>query len=102
MPAASRLELASESSYHANVKFLNHGSVSLQKLQRYDQCAFRYWAEERIETDNELPWWRNLLDDMRDYKRLNTARFDVLKGRYPEAAVWLNDYGGKLRDLTVW
>ena len=99
LPAASRLELASESSYHANVKFLNHGSVSLQKLQRYDQCAFRYWAEERIETENDLPWWRNLLDEMRDYKRLNTARFDVLKGRYPEAAVWLNDYASKVETL---
>jgi ATP-dependent helicase/nuclease subunit B len=99
LPAASRLELPSSSSYRADFKFLKHGSISLQKLQRYDQCGFRYWAEERIKNNDPLPWWRKMLDEMRDYKRLNVARFEVLKGSYPEAAVWLNDYAEKLEGL---
>jgi ATP-dependent helicase/nuclease subunit B len=99
LPAASRLELASDESYRPNIKFLKHGLVSLQKLQRYDQCAFRYWAEERIDNNQELPWWQKLLDEMREYKRLNTARLDVLKINYPDAAVWLNDYAEKLETL---
>ena len=99
LPAASRLELPSPSSYRADFKLLKHGNISLQKLQRYDQCAFRYWAEERIKNNDPVPWWRKLLDEMREYKRLNVARFEVLKGNYPEAAVWLNDHAGKLEGL---
>jgi ATP-dependent helicase/nuclease subunit B len=99
LPAASRLELPSVSSYQANVKTLKHGTISLQKLQRYDQCGFRYWVEERVKNTEALPWWRKMLDDMREYKRLNVARLELLKGSYPEAAVWLNNHAEKLEGL---
>jgi ATP-dependent helicase/nuclease subunit B len=91
LPAASRLELASETSYKASVVKLPLGHISLQKLQRYSECAFRYWAEERLPLSDELPWWRNMLDEMRSYKRLNLARLEVLKANYPQAATWLTD-----------
>jgi ATP-dependent helicase/nuclease subunit B len=91
LPAASRLELPSEASYRASVVTLPLGHISLQKLQRYGECAFRYWAEERLPTGDTLPWWQEMLREMRDYKRLNLARLEVLKGKYPQAAVWLTD-----------
>jgi ATP-dependent helicase/nuclease subunit B len=99
LPAASRLELASEASYKASTVTLSLGSISLQKLQRYSECAFRYWAEERLPTSDTLPWWREMLDEMRSYKKLNAARFEVLKTNYPQAAVWLTDNAEKLSVL---
>jgi ATP-dependent helicase/nuclease subunit B len=99
LPAASRLELASETSYKASVTTLPLGHISLQKLQRYSECGFRYWAEERLPTGDALPWWREMLDEMRSYKRLNTARLDVLRNNYPQAAVWLGDNAEKLAGL---
>jgi ATP-dependent helicase/nuclease subunit B len=91
LPAASRLELPSEASYTASTIKLPLGNISLQKLQRYSECAFRYWAEERLPTNDALPWWQEMLRDMRDYKRLNRARLEVLKSTYPQAATWLVD-----------
>jgi ATP-dependent helicase/nuclease subunit B len=99
LPAASRLELASETSYKASTVKLSLGSISLQKLQRYSECAFRYWAEERLPTNDVLPWWRNMLDEMRSYKKLNAARLEVLKANYPQAAVWLEAHLEKLSAL---
>ncbi len=99
LPAASRLELASEASYKASVVQLPLGHISLQKLQRYSECAFRYWAEERLPLSDPLPWWREMLDEMRQYKRLNVARLEVLKTNYPQAAVWLADNAEKLSGL---
>ncbi len=99
LPAASRLELTSEASYKASVVNLPLGSISLQKLQRYSECAFRYWAEERLPTNDALPWWREMLDEMRSYKRLNAARLEVLKTNYPQAAIWLVDNMEKLSGL---
>jgi ATP-dependent helicase/nuclease subunit B len=99
LPAASRLELTSESSYKASVVKLPLGHISLQKLQRYSECAFRYWAEERLPTNDALPWWQEMLSKMRNYKRLNTARLDVLRTSYPQAAVWLGDNAEKLSGL---
>jgi ATP-dependent helicase/nuclease subunit B len=99
LPAASRLELASEASYKAAVVKLTLGHISLQKLQRYSECAFRYWAEERLPTNDELPWWREMLDEMRSYKKLNAARLEVLKTNYPQAATWLENNIEKLSAL---
>jgi ATP-dependent helicase/nuclease subunit B len=99
LPAGSRLELASEASYRASTVKLPLGSISLQKLQRYSECAFRYWAEERLPTNDVLPWWREMLNEMRSYKKLNAARLEVLKANYPQAAVWLVDNEEKLSAL---
>jgi ATP-dependent helicase/nuclease subunit B len=99
LPAASRLELPSEGSYTASVVKLPLGHISLQKLQRYSECAFRYWAEERLPTGDTLPWWQEMLSEMRQYKRLNAARLEVLKTSYPQAAVWLVDNAEKLSTL---
>ena len=91
LPAASRLELPSADSFHAEVTPLALGNISLQKLMRYNDCAFRYWVESRFSFDNDPPWWLELLNKMRDYGRLNPARLEVLKTDYLEAASWLSE-----------
>jgi hypothetical protein len=92
LEAGSRLELETVESYRADLRPLFFKSIGLQKLMRYDDCAFRYWAEEQRLEAEAKPWWLNLLDQMRDYKKLNPARIEVLKAEYPEAANWLADY----------
>jgi ATP-dependent helicase/nuclease subunit B len=98
--AASRLELPQEASYRASVEPVELGSVTLQQLKRYSDCAFRFWAEGRIESDEERPWWLSLISDLRAHARLNPARLEVLKGRYPEAATWLAEHRKHLAQLT--
>ena len=100
LPAASRLELPTANSYQAGHATLSLGSITLQRLKRYSDCAFRYWAEERLETETEKPWWLELLSEMRDLKRLNAARLEVLKTTYPDAAPWLNAHAERLNALT--
>ena len=100
LPAASRLELPTATSYNAEVSTLALGHISLQNLKRYDDCAFRYWAEARIETGDTVPWWRELLQRLRGYSRLNTARLELLKNDYPEAAPWLNTHAARLMELN--
>ena len=100
LPAASRLELPTLKSYSAETSTLALGNISLQKLKRYDDCAFRYWAEARIETGDPHPWWRELLARLREYSRLNAARLELLKSDYPEAAPWLNTHAEHLMTLN--
>ncbi|MGL4611393.1 MAG: ATP-dependent nuclease subunit B [Trueperaceae bacterium] len=99
LPAASRLELPTEATYKAAVTSLKLTHISIEKLRRYEQCAFRYWAEEHLPENTELPWWRDMLRDMREYKKLNTARLETLKTTYPQAALWLVDNTEKLLGL---
>jgi hypothetical protein len=98
--AASRLELPQEASYQASLQRVVLGSVTLQQLMRYSDCAFRYWAESRVGDEAERPWWVSLLGELRAHARLNPARLDVLRGRYPEAASWLADHREQLVQLT--
>ena len=91
LAAASRLELASDTSFKAGVSALPLGRAGLERLRRYDDCAFQYWAESSLPQEPG-DWWQELLAAMRDHKRLNAARLDVLKGEYPQAAGWLADY----------
>ncbi len=100
LPAASRLELPTLASYTARVSTLPLGTVSLQNLKRYEDCAFRYWAEARIETGETPLWWRELLIRLRENSRLNVARLELLKSDYPEAAPWLNTHAGRLMALN--
>ncbi len=100
LPAGSRLELSSEQGYKAKREALDFGTINLQKLMRYDDCAFRYWAEEKIPAEEESPWWLKLLNDLRNYRKLNSARLEVLKENYPQAAVWLNLHADKLMQLN--
>ncbi len=96
--AASRLELPG-TAYRAPLETLNLGTVSLQKLMRYDRCAFQYWAETRLKEESEAPWWLLLLNEMRGYTRLTTARLGTLKATYPDAAAWLDVYEEDLSNL---
>ncbi|MCA9836883.1 MAG: hypothetical protein KC422_08210 [Trueperaceae bacterium] len=98
--AGSRLELETREAYRADLRPLFLNKISLQKLMRYDECAFRYWAEEHQHDTSDKPWWLNLLDGLRDYKKLNPARLEVLKAEYPEAAGWLSDHAEKLMSLN--
>ena len=96
--AASPLELPG-APYRAPSEPLNLGTVSLQNLMRYDRCAFQYWAESRLKEEGEAPWWLLLLNEMRDYTRLTTARLGSLKTTYPDAAAWLDTYETELSRL---
>jgi len=100
LPAASRLELPTEAGYRAGLEPLTLGAVTVQGLKRYDDCAFRYWAERRLEIETERPWWLLLLSELRSYQRLNPARLELLKDKYREAAGWLADHAAKLAQLS--
>lgn len=102
LPAASRLELPAAGGYRAELQPLPLGTVTVQALKRYDDCAFRYWADMRLKLEDEAerPWWLKLVEDLRAHRRLNPARLEVLKETYREAAGWLADYAGKLTRLT--
>lgn len=91
LAAASRLELSTEDQFSALTQTLEFKSISLQKLMRYDECAFRYWAEEQVPSLDEKPWWLELLNAMREHSKLNPARLELLKTDYPQAANWLAD-----------
>ena len=98
LAAASRLELPG-TAYRAPSELLNLGTISLQNLMRYDRCAFQYWAEARLKEEVDIPWWLGLLNDMRDYTRLTTARLGTLQMTYPDAAAWLDVYEKDLSRL---
>ena len=101
LPAASRLELPTLTSYSAATSPLPLGNISLQKLKRYDDCAFRYWAEARIETgDTHFLGGSSFYSRLREYSRLNVARLELLKSDYPEAAPWLNRHADHLMALN--
>jgi hypothetical protein len=100
VPAGSRLELSATSSYAASVGPLELGSVTLAQLQHYEKCSFRFWAERRVEVKEEPPWWLELLIEMRAHPKLNTARLEVLKERYPAASSWLAEHAALLGSLT--
>jgi len=100
LPAGSRLELTSERPYRAEVTPLELGEVSLQKLSRYAECGFRYWAEEVLPAKDELPWWLALLNDLRAFARLNPATIEELRSSYPQAAAWLTDHAERLSLLS--
>ena len=97
--AGSRLELSDSTGYRAPHDSLNLGTVTLQGLVRYDRCAFRYWAEARLPDERDLPWWLNLLGEMRSYRRLNAARLGALKNAYSEASAWLDRFETELARL---
>ncbi len=96
--AASRLELATEARYQAGTEPLLLGSPNLERLRRYDDCAFRLWAESRLPQEAK-PWWQELLSELRAYPRLNEARLEVLQETYREAAPWLGNHGERLLAL---
>lgn len=101
LPAGSRLEISDESGYQAPREPLTLGSVSVQKLMRYDDCAFRYWAESRLGYGDEArPWWLELVHELRERGRLNTTRFKRLREDYPQAAAWLSEQEATLLPLN--
>ncbi len=97
LPAASRLELTSNSMYQPSLTAVPLGRPSFEALRRYDDCAFRYWAGQ-LARDTK-PRWQELLSDLRNYGKLNPARLEVLKGKYPEWASWLADKAADLLSL---
>ncbi len=103
VPAGSQLELFTDGEFEPDLGALELGNISLQKLQKFDDCAFRYWAEERMQDSDNLPWWVNLVAEMRTYAKLNPARIETLKSNYadyPEAAHWLERYKEDLMKCT--
>ena len=98
--AGSRMELGIDGYFEADLGALELGNISLQKLQKFDDCAFQYWAEERMQDENDLPWWVNLVAEMREYKKLNPARIENLKANYPDAAHWLEKHKDQLCTFT--
>ncbi|UCH25369.1 MAG: hypothetical protein JSV66_15780 [Trueperaceae bacterium] len=100
LPAGSRLELIRSDLYRAERSAVELGSATLEGLRRYDDCAFRYWAERAIDSDEARPWWLELIDEMRGYDRLNLARLEELKDKYPQASHWLGEYAEQLTQLT--
>ena len=97
--AGSRLELGSADSFAPVLSRVALGSPHVQALSRYAECGFRYWAERRVE-DQEVPWWRALVRELRERRKLGAARLDALKASYPEAAAWLAQSEGDLLPLT--
>ncbi len=104
VPAGSYLELSGEANYEADFSELTLGNTTIEKLKFFDKCAFKFWAEERLTAlerkKEKRPWWLNLITDLRDHKQLNKARLEILKSNYPEAALWLDEHGPKLLELS--
>ena len=101
--AGSRLELGSATSFDASLMRVKLGSPRVQSLARYAECGFRYWAERRVAQEDEIPWWLTLvreLRELRERRKLNAARLEALKERYPEAAAWLSEAQTDLLPLT--
>ncbi len=97
--AGSRLELHQASPFDPSFKAVRLGSPRVQALARYAACGFRYWAERRV-AQEDLPWWRALVRDLREVRKLNVARLGALQARYPEAAAWLATIEETLLPLT--
>ncbi len=100
VPAGSYLELSGQASYEADFSKLKFDEVTIEKLRLFDKCAFKFWAEDLLETKEKYPWWLSLLNDLRKLKQLNKARLEILKSDYPEAALWLNEYSSELLKLS--
>ena len=100
VPAGSQLELVTNSHFEADLGALELGTISLERLKKFDECAFQYWAEDRVLEDSNLPRWSELISKMRGYKKLNAARIENLKADFPEAAHWLEAYKEELVKFT--
>jgi ATP-dependent helicase/nuclease subunit B len=99
LPAASRLELLTDVRYQAERSSVALGTATIERLRRYDACAFRFWAEQQVPDDTEKSWWQRLIHDLREHKTLNPARLEILRGAYPQAAGWLRDHSATLGRL---
>ncbi len=100
LPAASRLELGGGAGFRASIEPLDLGGVGLERLRHYSSCAFRYWAEDALDLDGDRAWWQELISAMQRFSRLDLARLEELRGRFPEAADWLANWSGTLSQLT--
>jgi ATP-dependent helicase/nuclease subunit B len=98
--AASQLELGSGTGFEASGGSVHLGRITVQGLVRYDMCPFRYWAERRTPITTEQPWWRELVHELREVKKLNPARLELLKGRYMQASAWLAEMAEVMEALS--
>ncbi|MEZ4607714.1 MAG: hypothetical protein R2865_13190 [Deinococcales bacterium] len=99
IPAGSPSELMGGSSYEADFAALDYKSIHIAKLMRFDECAFRYWAENTIPNEEEQLWHWQFIDRLRDYGHLSQARLELLKSDFPQAAMWLHEYSQLLQSL---
>jgi ATP-dependent helicase/nuclease subunit B len=99
VPPGSRLELQSDRVYQAAMGAVSLGSAHVEGLRAYSECAFRYWARRRVRADEEAPWWRALVAELRALERLSEARLEALGARYPQAESWLLEHQDKLMAL---
>ena len=91
LPAASRLELGAPPVpvvADSPARPIDLGRPTLERLRRYEDCAFRLWAEDRLPPE-AAPRWLELLGELKLHPRLNRARLEALAERFPEAAPWL-------------
>lgn len=112
VPIGSRLEVPGDAAYQAPSGPVNLGSASVEELRRYDECAFRFWAErlgkrvhEPQEAGDQAGDWRALVRELRALKRLGEARLEALSKRFPEAEGWLRAHQELLFSLNfgfVW
>lgn len=100
VPAGSHLELTNEANYEVDFTELTFEDPSIEKLKRFNDCAFKFWAEERFKAKVTIPWWLALLNDLREYQRLNTARLEILKSNYLDATLWLEKQSSTLLKLN--
>lgn len=99
LPIGSRLELAPGEPYRAAFGRVALGRATVQKLQRYDACPARLWAERATGNGEARPWWLELVSALREWGRLDPARMEELRGRHPEAAAWLAEHEAALAGL---
>lgn len=99
VPAGSRLELNQDDSYRADLAKLQLKPVRLEKLKNFEQCPFRFWAERALQDESEYPDWLQMLNQMRDYKKLDNQKLENLINDFPEYANWLQDNRDELLSL---
>ncbi len=100
VPAGSALELAAPARFFAQLEAVPLGDPTVERLRRYDACAFRFWAEGALPDQRERPWWRDLVDALRAEPRLDRARLEELRGAFPLASDWLAAHAERLAALT--
>ena len=91
LAAASRLELSAGLMFTPERSSFDLGSATVERLRRYQDCAFRHWAEGSLPQE-ETEDWLKLLGALRERPRLNSARLDVLKSEFPAYAAWLSEH----------
>lgn len=99
LPPSSPLEGGEPLSYQAPLGTALLPLPLVEGLRHYNECGFRFWAQHRLghtSTDE----WQVLIKALHQIERLNPARLESLKTRFPTAAGWLEAHQETLNALT--